>query len=378
MSRWPRIIVHADMDAFFASIEQLDHPELRGRPVLVAHDGPRSVVTTASYEARPFGVGSAMALAIARRKCPRAVVVPPRFERYREVSRKVMEALAAFATEIEPLSLDEAFLDASEFRGRYRTPKELARSIKAAVYEATGGLKVSVGISATKFVAKVASDHRKPDGLTVVPADRAAAFLDPLPLRKLWGVGPKGSAKLESLGLRTIGDVARASPGLLRSALGSMGEPLRLLAQGVDPRPVRRREGRKSLSAEETLDVDVVGAGAIRPHLVRSARLVAERLQRARLLASGVRVKLKTADFRVLSRQSSLRRPTDDREVLAGAATELLGAFPLDAPIRLVGVGVHGLISREAPRQLELFGEEGVVEILEERRRREGPVSEAG
>lgn len=355
MSRWPRIIVHADMDAFFASIEQLDHPELRGRPVLVAHDGPRSVVTTASYEARPYGVGSAMALSVARRRCPQAVVVPPRFERYREVSRKVMEALASFATAIEPLSLDEAFLDATALRGRFTTPGELGRRIKEAVREATGGLTVSVGISCAKFVAKVASDHRKPDGLTVVPADRMAAFLAPLPVRKLWGVGPKTAPRLEGLGLRTIGDVACADAALLRSALGSWAESLQLLARGIDPRPVRPRERRKSLSAEETLDADVEGEAAIRPHLVESAHRVAARLERARLLATGIRVKLKTADFRVLSRQARLAHPTDDRELLAAAASELLGAFPLDTPVRLIGVGVHGLVGREGPRQLELF-----------------------
>ena len=357
MSRWPRIIVHADMDAFFASIEQLDHPELRGRPVLVAHDGPRSVVTTASYEARPYGVGSAMALSVARRRCPHAVVVAPRLERYREVSRKVMEALASFATAIEPLSLDEAFLDATELRGRFATPGELGRRIKEAVREATGGLTVSVGISCTKFVAKVASDHRKPDGLTAVPADRMAAFLAPLPVRKLWGVGPKTAPRLERLGLRTIGDVARADPAILRTALGSWAESLPMLARGIDPRPVRPREGRKSLSAEETLDVDIEGEAAIRPRLVESAHRVAARLERARLLATGIRVKLKTSDFRVFSRQARLPRPTDDREVLAAAATELLAAFPLDCPVRLVGVGVHGLVAREAPRQLDLFDE---------------------
>ena len=264
MSRWPRIIVHADMDAFFASIEQLDHPELRGRPVLVAHDGPQSVVTTASYEARPYGVGSAMALSVARRRCPHAVVVPPRFERYREVSRKVMEALASFATAIEPLSLDEAFLDATALRGRFTTPGELGRRIKEAVREATGGLTVSVGIPAPSSWPRwpAITATRRPDR---GPGGPDGACLAPLPVRKLWGVGPKTAPRLEGLGLRTIGDVACADAALLRSALGSWAESLQLLARGIDPRPVRPRERRKSLSAEETLDADVEGEAAIAP-----------------------------------------------------------------------------------------------------------------
>lgn len=354
MSRWPRVIVHADMDAFFAAIEQLDHPELRGKPILVAHDGPRSVVTTASYEARPYGVGSAMPLAVAKRKCPRALVVEPRFERYREVSRAVMEAFLRFSPKLEPLSLDEAFLDLTEQAPRFGSPRALGTAIKEAVREATGGLTVSVGISTSKFVAKVASDFRKPDGLTVVPGHRVEAFLDPLPIRKLWGVGPKAESKLLALGLRTIGDVARARAELLRQALGRYAEIVRLRARGIDPRPVQPRGERKSLSAEATLEVDVVGAAAIRPHLLRSAEKVSQRLRRSGYRARGVRVKLKTADFRVLSRQARLAGPTDEGAVIARAACELLDQFELRAPIRLVGVGTFGL-SRSGG-QLELFG----------------------
>lgn len=356
MSRWPRVIVHADMDAFFAAIEQLDHPELRGKPILVAHEGPRSVVTTASYEARPFGVGSAMPLALARRKCPAALVVPPRFERYREVSRAVMEAFLRFSEELEPIALDEAFLDLSAAARRFGSPKALGAAIKEAVREATGGLSVSVGISTSKFVAKVASDFRKPDGLTVVAGHRAESFLAPLPIRKLWGVGPKAEERLHGLGIRTMGEVAQASPELLRSALGRFSEVIRLRARGIDPRPVQARGERKSLSAEETLDTDVVGEAAIRPHLLRSAETVSRRLRRAGYRARGVRVKLKTADFRVLSRQARLAGPTDDRATIARAACELLGHFGLDEPVRLVGVGTFGLSRRDG--QLELFASE--------------------
>lgn len=355
MSRWPRIIVHADMDAFFASIEQLDRPELRGVPILVARDSPRSVVTTASYEARPYGVGSAMPLWRAKQRCPGALVIPPRFDRYREISRRVMDVFSKFTPKVEALSLDEAFLDLTASAHRFGSPKNLGLQIKEAVREATGGLSVSVGISTSKFAAKVASDFRKPDGLTIVPGDRVEAFLARLPLRKLWGVGPKAEKKLAALGLKTIGDVANASPALLRSALGSSAEAFRLRARGVDPRPVAPRSQRKSLSAEQTLDVDVAGESAIRPLVLELSETVSFRLRRAGLLAGGVRVKLKTASFQTRSRQTTLPAPTDERSVIAGAAIDLLSGFDLAEPIRLAGVGAFALGGRGVLRQLELF-----------------------
>lgn len=244
MDGWKRIVVHADMDAFFAAVEQHDRPELRGKPVIVGFPGPRSVVSTASYEARPYGVGSAMPMVQALRRCPDAVVIPPRFERYKEVSRKVMEVFASFSPLVEPLSLDEAFLDMTGTEALFGPPEEMGRRLKVAVRDATG-LTVSVGISATKFVAKVASDFRKPDGLTVVPPERVAAFLHPLPVRRLWGVGPRAEEKLHRLGLRTIGDVAAASRSFLEAELGSMGLHLHRLAHGDDPRQVQpHREAR--------------------------------------------------------------------------------------------------------------------------------------
>ncbi|MCA9560920.1 MAG: DNA polymerase IV, partial [Myxococcales bacterium] len=236
--RWPRIIVHADMDAFYAAIEQLDDPALRGKPILIGGRSNRSVVATASYEARPFGVGSAMPMALALRKCPDAIVVRPRFTRYVEVSRIVMEVFRDFAAKVEPLSLDEAFLDMSGAEGIFGSPTEMGRALKAAVFEATGGLNVSVGVSGTKFVAKVASDFDKPDGLTVVPPADMVDFLAPLPVKRLWGAGPKTVPRLEALGLRTIGDVARAELGWLEAKLGSAGAHFGRLARADDPREV--------------------------------------------------------------------------------------------------------------------------------------------
>jgi DNA polymerase-4 len=355
MAPWDRIIVHADMDAFFAAIEQLDRPELRGRPILVARDGPRSVVTTASYEARPFGVGSAMPLAEAKRRCPEALVVEPRFDRYKEASRQVMGALRSFSPILEALSLDEAFLDMSERARAHRTPRQMGQAIQEAVREATGGLGVSVGIATSKFVAKVASDFRKPAGLTVVSGSRVEAFLHPLPLGKLWGVGPKTEARLRELGLRTIGDVAKASPSLLRAGVGRSAASLQQLASGVDPREVRPHRPTKSLSAEETLERDVVGAHAMRPYLHHAADTVAARLRRAGLHARGVRVKLRTADFRIHTRQTTLPTATDEARTIFASALSLLPAFELEAPVRLVGVGTFELKAKDGPSQIELF-----------------------
>src|SRR3990172_6329751 len=235
---WPRIVAHADMDAFYAAIEQLDDPALRGRPVLVGPPSDRGVVLTASYEARPYGVGSAMPMAKARRLCPNAVIIPPRFDHYQEVSRTIMRVFSDFSPEVEAISLDEAFLDMTGSEQLFGDPASMGRRIKDAVREATGGLTASVGVSATKYVAKVASGRRKPDGLTVVRPEEAKAWLAPLPVSWLWGVGPKTQARLHHLGLRTIGDVADADPKFLSAKLGRAGLHFHALAQAEDPRPV--------------------------------------------------------------------------------------------------------------------------------------------
>lgn len=355
MGTWGRTIAHADMDAFYAAVEVLDRPELRGKPVIVGHPGSRSVVTTASYEARRFGVGSAMSMELALRRCPEATVIQPRFTRYQEISQVVMDTFASFTPLVEPLSLDEAFLDMSGSAQLFGDPERMGRLIKSRVFEATGGLSVSVGIAATKFVAKVASDHRKPDGLTVVPPDRTRAFLDPLPLRRLWGVGPKAEEKLRRLGLRTIGDVANASAQLLTAALGTHGPHLLRLARGEDPRPVEPSREAQSVGCENTLERDVVGADAIRPHLLRAADKVAERLRKQGVTARGVRVKLKTAEFRILTRQAVLPRATDSSGPLFDAALSLLPSFPLDEPIRLIGITGFDLTGAGAGGQGELF-----------------------
>ena len=278
--KWPRVIVHADMDAFYAAIEQLDDPALRGRPLLIGPPSARGVVLTASYEARPFGVGSAMPMARARKLCPQALVVPPRFERYQEVSATIMRLFGEFSPCVEPLSLDEAFLDMTGSERLFGSPEQIGAKLKRAVRDATGGLTASVGISATKYVAKVASGHGKPDGLTIVPPADAAAWLAPQPVSNLWGAGPKTTLRLEQLGLRTIGAVAALDPTRLEGELGAVGRRFGDLARGLDPRHVSGARAARGLSSERTLESDVSTRPAIEAYLRSAAETVARRLRR--------------------------------------------------------------------------------------------------
>jgi DNA polymerase-4 len=354
---WPRVIVHADMDAFYASVEQLDDPSLRGKPLLIGHTEGRGVVLTASYEARPFKVGSAMPMAVALRRCPHAVVVPPRFARYTEISRRVMDVFADFSPDVEAISLDEAFLEMTGTEHLFGTPGQLGRRIKQAVKEATGGLTVSVGISGTKYVAKVASDLRKPDGLTVVRPDRAREFLAPLPVRRLWGVGPKTEERLLAAGYTTIGQIAVEDELTLQRRLGNLGPHLRRLGNAEDPRRVVGKRRAKSIGSERTLGEDVIERDVIEEHLRRSAESIGRRLRSKGMLAGGVRVKLKTASFQGLSRQALLGTPTDVGQRLYEEAQPLLDHFPYDEPFRLIGMAAYDIIRPGDPVQLGLFGE---------------------
>lgn len=374
---WPRAILHADMDAFFAAVEQLDNPELRGKPVLVGGPSGRGVVSTASYEARPFRVGSAMPMAEAMRRCPNAIVVRPRFKRYEELSKLIMTAFRTFSDAVEPLSLDEAFVDITGSQRLLGSPREIGQNLKAAVKEVTGGLNVSVGISNTKFVAKVASDFDKPDGLTLIPTDSVEAFLDPLPVSRLWGVGKKTEPRLRKLGLHTIQDVRLADLSWLRAELGSLGRHIHYLSRNQDSRSVRARRHRKSIGHERTLAADIVGEEAIRPHLLKAADSVAATLRRKGFRTTGVRVKLKTRNFQLHTRQRVLARPTDHAETLYDAAISLLPSFDLVAPMRLVGLAAHNLIAEGQSNQGDLFAEapasQGVLDkTLDELRTRFG------
>ena len=353
---WERIVAHADMDAFYAAVEQLDDPTLRGRPVLVGPNSRRGVVLTASYEARPYNVGSAMPMARAVRLCPDAVVVPPRFDRYEEVSVSIMKVFSDFSPDVEPLSLDEAFLEMSGAEDLFGSPRSMGQRLKQAVREATGGLTVSVGLSGTKYVAKVASAHRKPDGLTLVAPAHARAWLAPQSIARLWGAGAKMQAKLRGLGFDTIGAVAAADKEYLVEQLGSAGAHFYNLAHAHDPRPVVRQRRSKSIGSEQTLREDISSPEEIRAHLRRAADKIGKRLRRKGLVAGGVRVKLKTSAFRLLTRQSSLKEPSDLADTLYAAGADLLRQFDDAGPFRLVGMAAFALTSVEDPQQLELLG----------------------
>jgi DNA polymerase IV len=356
-ARRQRVIVHVDMDAFYASVEQRDDPSLVGKPVIIGGRERRGVVCTASYEARPFGVHSAMPMSRATSLCPQAIVLPPRLDYYGEISSQIMDALHTFSPLVEPLSLDEAFLDMTGAERIFGAPDAIAQAIKEEIRERTR-LSASVGIAKNKFLAKLASDLDKPDGVTWIPFGDERAFIAPLPLRKLWGVGPKTGERLARLGFRTIGDIAAADLAMLIEQLGEgQARHLRALAQAEDDRPVEPGRERKSVGSEVTLSDDLRGLDQVLPVLRRQCERVAEHLRRAGLLARGLRVKLRyTVGFRLVTRQRALAHPADDSASLFAAARELLASLPLHEPIRLVGAAGFDLEQRRASEQLDLFG----------------------
>ncbi|GLZ10591.1 DNA polymerase IV [Actinomadura sp. NBRC 104425] len=346
-------ILHVDMDAFYVGVELLERPELRGRPVIVGGTGARGVVSSASYEARAYGVHSAMPMSRARRLCPQAVVLPPRHDRYARVSAAVMEIFRSVTPLVEPLALDEAFLDVAGARRRLGRPAEIARMIRAQVAEQQG-LTCSVGVAGTKFVAKLASTRCKPDGMLVVPADGVQEFLHPLPVAALWGVGDRTEEALRRLGLRTVGQLAQVPRAVLQRELGTaLGAHLHELAWGRDPRPVVPRSPDKSIGAEETFDTDVDDPETIRRELLRLAEKVGARLRAAGHAGRTVSVKLRRSDFTTLTRSRTLREPTDVTRMIYVTACELYEASGLDrVRLRLVGVRVENLVpSDQAVRQ---------------------------
>ena len=346
-------ILHVDMDAFFASVEIRRRPELRGRPVIVG-GGTRGVVSAASYEARRYGVRSAMPMSIALRQCPRAVVLPVDRAAYTAASQQVMAILGEITEVVESLSLDEAFLDVSAARRRLGRPAEIARLIRARV-SAELGLTCSVGIAPTKFVAKVASARCKPDGLLVVAADGVLEFLHPLPITALWGVGPSTARQLERLGLRRVGDVAETPVAVLARAVGAgSAAHLSALAAGLDPRRVQAGDVEKSISADRTFEQDLTREDDVRRELLRLTEEVTSRLRHRGLAARTVGIKVRFADFATLSRTRTLAGSTDASSVVYNTAVELYRALQLDRPrVRLLGVKGEALTRvAECSRQL--------------------------
>jgi nucleotidyltransferase/DNA polymerase involved in DNA repair len=338
-------ILHVDMDAFYASVEVRDRPDLAGKPVVVGGLGPRSVVLSATYEARAFGIRSAMPVARARRLCPQAVFIPPRHKLYGQVSKEVMAVFRDVTPEVEPLSLDEAFLDVAGAVRRLGTPAVIGALIREQVREQQG-ITCSVGVAPVKFVAKIASASCKPDGLLVVPAAKVLDFLHPLPASALWGVGDKAEEVLARLGLRTIGDIAHIPLATLRRELGAAaGQHLWSLAWGRDERAVQPRREEKSVGAEETFETDIDDPETIRRELLRLSGRTAQALRGAGCVARTVTVKLRLASFKTITRSKTLNEPTDVARVIYGVACALYEGSGLGerARLRLVGVRASGL-----------------------------------
>jgi len=350
-----RIVLHVDMDAFFAAVEQRDFPELRGKPVIVGGPMKRGVVTTCSYEARPFGVHSAMPMARAQKLCPQAIVVPGRMSVYAEISEQVMAILDDFSPAVEPLSIDEAFVDMTGSERIFGPPDRMARAIKAAVLDATQ-LTCSVGIARNKFLAKLASDLDKPDGITWVPFGRERAFIAPLPVRRLWGVGPVAGARLAALKLQTIGEVAAADPAWLDHELGALGRHIHMLANARDDRVVVPHPPRRSIGSERTLMDDVIGRDQVEQHVRRSCRRVARELRRKGLRARSVRVKVRYSEtFQLATRDGPLDLCCDDSATLFAGARKLLDRLDLERPMRLVGAAAFDLVPSGQAEQGDLF-----------------------
>jgi DNA polymerase-4 len=348
-------ILHVDLDAFFAAVEQRDHPELRGRPVIVGGDPrARGVVSAASYEARAFGVHSAMPLRTAAALCPGGAFLPVDGAKYRRESRRVMEILGRFTPLLEQVSIDEAFLDVAGSEALFGSPEAIARQIRGAVRDEVG-LTASVGVATTKLVAKVASDLRKPDGLVIVPPGGEAAFLAPLPIGRLWGVGEQTRVVLAEYGVRTIGELADLPVDVLVRRLGAHAAVLHERARGIDPSPVTGDVAAKSVSHEHTFDVDTADSDVIERTLLALSEGVASRLRAGGVRASTVAVKVRDSAFHTVTRQRTLPEPTDLADPIFRTALELVRPEARGRRIRLLGVGAHGL---GEPAQMGLFATE--------------------
>jgi DNA polymerase IV len=350
-------VLHVDMDAFYATVEVRRRPELRGLPVVVGGTGPRGVVSSASYQARRFGVRSAMPTARARALCPQATFLPPDFGEYEGASRAVMRIFRDMTPLVEPLSLDEAFLDVAGATRLLGRPARIAARIRHRVATELG-LTCSVGVAPTKFVAKLGSARAKPDGLAVVPAGLVTEFLHPLPVEALWGVGERAAESLHRLGLHTVGALAQAPLGMLRAAVGAAAAAhLHELAAGRDPRPVDPVQVDKSIGAEVTFDTDVADPGTLRRALLALAGKAAGRLRASGQVGRTVAIKVRFADFRTVNRSRTLATPTDVSREVFETAWALFRALKPAEPIRLVGVRVEGLARSGGAAHQPMLGE---------------------
>jgi DNA polymerase-4 len=345
------------MDAFYASAEQLDDPALRGKPVLVGHDGKRGVVMAASYEARAFGCHSAQPIAVAKRQCPHAVIVPGRGRRYQELSQQVFALFHDVTPVVEPLSIDEAFLDVTGSVALLGPAPEIAVAIKRRIREEIG-LTASIGVAANKFLAKLASDWEKPDGLTIIAPDDIAGRVAELPVRKMWGVGPAMEEKLHRLGLRTFGDLQQLSEADAAHLMGDTLQHFRRLARGEDGRLVITDRGARSIGNERTFGADLAIPEHVHQVLLGQAEHIASRVRRAGLAGRTVSVKIRYGDFETITRSTTLERPTDRTDLIVTAACDLFDRWARQRfrPVRLIGVSVTNF--RGDDDQMELFNDD--------------------
>ena len=352
-----RRIIHVDMDQFFAAVEQREQPELRGKPIAVGYDAERGVVSTASYEARKYGVHSAQSIQLAKRLCPQLIIVEPHFHKYKKVSQQIRSIFSDYTDLIEPLSLDEAFLDVTENKKQIPLAVDIAREIKQRILDTTG-LTASAGVSYCKFLAKIASDWRKPDGLTVIHPDRAQEFIERLDVQKIWGVGAKTADKLHRMGIFTGADLRKASLQHLSQEFGKMGRVFYQFARGIDERPVVAEWERKSVSCERTFEKDISDPAAVTIELYHTVLELERRIAKSQFLGRTLTLKVKFLDFQQISRSITVNRILRTKDEILPLAKQLLSEVEYHShPIRLMGLGVSNHrdeLPDEKPRWIQL------------------------
>ena len=350
-------IIHVDMDQFFAAVEQRDHPELKGQPIAVGHDAERGVVSTASYEARRFGVHSAQSIQVAKRLCPQLIIVEPHFQRYKEVSMQLHDIFHDYTDLIEPISLDEAFLDVTHNKPGIDLGVDIARQIKQRIYDTTG-LTASAGVSYCKFLAKIASDWRKPDGLTVIHPDRALDFIAQLKVEKIWGIGHKTAEKMHRMGIFTGADLRRVSLSRLTQEFGKMGAVFHDFANGIDNRPVVSEWERKSVSCEQTFEKDINDNAAVTIHLYHTVLELVRRIEKTNFEGRTLTLKVKFQDFQQITRSITVDYVLQTKDAILPLAKQLMHGVEYHShPIRLLGLGVANQKSATAddePRWVQL------------------------
>jgi DNA polymerase-4 len=348
------MILHIDMDAFFASVEQLDHPELKGTPLVVGGDSGRGVVAAASYEARRYGIHSAMPMFMAKQRCPHLIIIPPRRGRYSELSRSIMAILRCYSPIVEQVSIDEAYLDAAGCERLYGPAQVMAKAIKSEIVRRTK-LTCSIGVAPLKFLAKIASDMQKPDGLTVIAPEEVAGVIASLPLGKVPGVGKNAHRQLKQMGLVTLGDIQKIKPAVLMARLGKFGQRLVDLAHGHDETTVSPHAPTKSISTERTLPADTRDRERLKQYLLAQSQEVGRQLRQQGFLARTITLKLKDREFKQITRSTTLDRPSQSSETLYQTVIALLERQALDKAVRLIGVGASALIADTIPQQACLF-----------------------